>query len=36
MVYRINGEVQLLQAQDELSGEDLLPGFHCQVDELFV
>jgi Uma2 family endonuclease len=35
MVYRINGEVQLLRAQDELSGEDLLPGFHCQVDELF-
>jgi Uma2 family endonuclease len=36
MVCRTNGEVQLLRAQDELSGEDLLPGFHCQGDDLFV
>jgi Uma2 family endonuclease len=35
MIYRANREVQLLQGQDELSGEDVLPSFHCPVDELF-
>jgi Uma2 family endonuclease len=34
-VYRANSEVQLLQGQEELSGEDVLPGFHCPVMELF-
>jgi Uma2 family endonuclease len=35
MVYRANGAVQLLQGHDELSGEDVLPGFRCRVQELF-
>lgn len=34
MVYRANGEVAFLQGQDELSGEGLLPGFRCRIDEL--
>jgi Uma2 family endonuclease len=32
-VYRANSEVQLLQGHDELSGEDVVPGFHCRVME---
>jgi hypothetical protein len=24
-----------LEEEDELSGEDVVPGFHCQVGELF-
>jgi Uma2 family endonuclease len=35
MVYRANGEVLLIQGQEELSGEEVLPGFHCRVHELF-
>lgn len=35
MVYRASGEVLLIQGQDALSGEDVLPGFHCRVHELF-
>jgi len=35
MVYRADGEVLLVQGQEELSGEEVLPGFHCQVNELF-
>jgi Uma2 family endonuclease len=35
MVYRANSEVQLLQGHDELSGEDVVPGFHCRVLEFF-
>lgn len=35
MVYRANGTVQLLRQQEELNGEDVLPGFHCQVREFF-
>jgi Uma2 family endonuclease len=35
MVYRANGEVLLVQGQEELSGEEVLPGFHCRVNELF-
>jgi Uma2 family endonuclease len=34
-IYRANGEVQLLQEQEELSGEEVLPGFHCRVREVF-
>ena len=34
-IYRANGEVQLLQEQEELSGEEVLPGFHCRVSEVF-
>jgi|SRR5882724_5786929 len=35
-VYRANGTVQLLTGTEELDGEDVLPGFHCRLDELFV
>jgi Uma2 family endonuclease len=35
MAFRPNGGAQLLQGQDELSGEDVLTGFRCRVDELF-
>jgi Uma2 family endonuclease len=35
MVYRANGEVVWVREQDELSGEDVLPGFRCRVAELF-
>ena len=32
-VYQANSEVQLLQGHDELSGEDVVPGFHYRVME---
>jgi Uma2 family endonuclease len=35
MVYRSNGQVQVLQEDDELSGEEVLPGFVCRVKEIF-
>jgi Uma2 family endonuclease len=35
MAYRPTGEARLLRGQDELSGEEVLPGFRCRVDELF-
>jgi Uma2 family endonuclease len=34
-VYKANSEVQLLQGDEELSGEDVVPGFHCRVMEFF-
>jgi Uma2 family endonuclease len=34
-LYRANSEVQLLQGDEELSGEDVVPGFHCRVMEFF-
>jgi Uma2 family endonuclease len=34
-IYRANGDVQLLQEQEGLSGEEVLPGFHCQIREFF-
>jgi hypothetical protein len=34
MVYRPNFEGRLLRASDTLDGEDVLPGFICQVAEL--
>lgn len=34
-VYRKNGEIVRLRESDELSGEDVLPGFRCRVAELF-
>ncbi len=36
MVYRSNGQVQVLQEDDELNGENVLPGFVCRVKEIFV
>ncbi len=35
MVYRASGEVQLLRSHEELSGEDVIPGFTCLVSTLF-
>ena len=34
-VHRAGGEPLLLREQDELSGEDVLPGFTCSIAELF-
>ena len=34
-VYRLDGTVTRLHEQDELSGEDVLPGFRCPVAEFF-
>ena len=35
MVYHPNGEVKILRADEELSGEDVLPGFVCQIRQIF-
>jgi Uma2 family endonuclease len=34
-VHRLDGTVSLLRAEDMLTGEDILPGFACQVAALF-
>ena len=34
-IYRVDGSVGLLRETDELSGEDVLPGFHCKVNSIF-
>jgi Uma2 family endonuclease len=34
-VYRDDGSVSRLRESDELSGEDVIPGFRCAVRELF-
>ena len=34
-VYRADGSVTRLREGDELSGEDVLPGFRCRVHDLF-
>ncbi len=34
-VYRLNGSSASLRENDELDGEDVLPGFRCPVRELF-
>ncbi len=35
MSFRADGSVSRLREQDELSGEEIVPGFHCRVAELF-
>jgi len=35
MVYRGDGSVSRLRESDELSGEDVIPGFRCPVGEIF-
>jgi Uma2 family endonuclease len=35
MVYRATGEVKLVRENEELSGEDILPGFVCLVRNIF-
>ena len=34
-VYHPDGSAVTLRVQDELSCEDVIPGFHCRVEELF-
>ncbi len=34
-VHRADGSTGRFRANDELSGEDVLPGFRCKVDDLF-
>jgi Uma2 family endonuclease len=34
-VYRVNGSSHSLREDDELDGEDVLPGFRCRVRDLF-
>jgi len=33
-VYRHNGRESLLREQDDLDGEDVLPGFRCKVSAI--
>ncbi|HZW29789.1 MAG TPA: Uma2 family endonuclease [Isosphaeraceae bacterium] len=33
-VYRIDGSIRLLFEDDELSGEDIIPGFRCPIREI--
>lgn len=35
MIYRGDGTLAALRASDELSGEDVIPGFRCSIAELF-
>jgi len=35
-IYRSNGTGQILTDKDELSGEDIIPGFACKVSDLFI
>ena len=34
MVYRCDGSISRLQDDDELSGEDVVPGFRCPIREI--
>jgi len=34
-IHRANGTVTLLRQQDEITGEDVLPGFACSLAEFF-
>jgi Uma2 family endonuclease len=35
-IHRLDGSVGQLSAQEEVNGEDVLPGFRCRVADLFV
>jgi Uma2 family endonuclease len=35
MIYRADGSVSRLRESDELSGEDVIPGFRCPVRDIF-
>jgi hypothetical protein len=35
-VYRSAADIKTLTENDELSGEDVLPGFRCRLREIFV
>ena len=34
-IYRLDGTTTYMHAKDDLSGEDVIPGFQCRVHELF-
>jgi hypothetical protein len=34
-VHRADGTVTKLRSEERLSGEDMIPGFQCQVAEIF-
>jgi hypothetical protein len=34
MIYRADGTVSRLHEDDEISGEDVIPGFHCRVRDI--
>jgi Uma2 family endonuclease len=34
-IHRHDRSIAMVRSDDELSGEDLLPDFHCRVDDLF-
>jgi Uma2 family endonuclease len=34
-VHRVNGPVSYLHEDDQLSGEDVIPGFRCPIREIF-
>jgi Uma2 family endonuclease len=35
LIYRADGSIQGLRANDELSGEGVVPGFRCRVGDIF-
>ena len=35
LIYRVNGSIAGVSGTDELSGEDVLPGFHCRMSDIF-
>src|SRR5262249_47144957 len=34
-IHRSDGSIAVARADDDLTGEDLLPGFRCRVSDLF-
>jgi Uma2 family endonuclease len=34
-IYRANGETEILENPEKISGEDVLPGFELEVREIF-
>ena len=34
-IHRVDGSIAVVRSEDELSGEDLLPGFRCKVEAIF-
>ena len=35
VIHRLNGSTDELREADDLSGEDVIPGFHCSVADIF-
>lgn len=36
LVYRSDGSIRRLTKEDELDGEDVVPGFRCPLDKIFI